>query len=253
MRSPDGGGPRYSVVVPFFDEEANAPSLLAEIEATMDALAAPWELLMVDDGSRDGTGSQLAAAAARRPELRHMRLPVNRGQAVALDAGLRRARGEILITLDGDGQNDPADIPALLARLESADMVTGIRVGRQDSWLRKAMSRLANAVRGRLLGDGMQDSGCALKVFRAEVVDSFLPMRTLYSFMPALARAGGFRLAEHPVRHRPRGGGRSSYGLGAFLWRPALDLLGVWWLRHRTFARRGVEVQEMPRPSSPPK
>jgi len=232
------------VVVPFFDEEENAPGLLAEIEAAMDALGAPWELLMVDDGSRDRTGAQLAAAAARRPELRYLRLPVNRGQAVALDAGLRRARGEILITLDGDGQNDPADIPALLARLDAADMVVGIRVGRRDSWLRRAMSRLANAVRGRLLADGMQDSGCALKVFRAEVVDALLPMRTLYSFMPALARAGGFRLAEIPVRHRPRGGGRSSYGLGAFLWRPTLDLFGVWWLRHRTFARRDVLVDE---------
>lgn len=236
--------PRYSVVVPFFNEEANAPSLVAEIEAAMDALGEPWELLMVDDGSRDGTESLLAAAAARRPELRSLRLPVNRGQAAALDAGLRRARGEILITLDGDGQNDPADIPALLARLDEADMVVGIRVGRRDSWLRRAMSRLANAVRGRLLADGMRDSGCALKVFRAEVVDCLLPMRTLYSFMPALARAGGFRLAEVPVHHRPRGGGRSSYGLGAFLWRPTLDLFGVWWLRHRTFARRDVRVEE---------
>lgn len=252
MSAPSGVRPRFSVVVPFFNEEENAPGLLAEIEAAMDALGEAWELLMVDDGSRDGTGAQLAAAAARRSELRHLRLPVNRGQAAALDAGLRRARGEILITLDGDGQNDPADIPALLARLDSADMVVGIRVGRRDSWLRRAMSRLANGVRGRLLADGMRDSGCALKVFRAEVVDTLLPMRTLYSFMPALARAGGYRLAELPVRHRPRGGGRSSYGLGAFLWRPTLDLLGVWWLRHRTFARRGVEVQEMPRPSSPP-
>ncbi len=242
-RAPDG--PNYSVVVPFFNESGNASALVAEIEATMEALGASWELLMVDDGSRDGTGELLAAAARRRPELRHLRLPQNRGQAAALDAGLRRARGKVLITMDGDGQNDPADIPALLELLGSADMVVGIRAGRRDSWLRRAMSRLANSIRGRLLDDRMQDSGCALKAFRAEVVDTLLPLKTLYSFMPALARAGGFRLAEHPVRHRPRLAGRSSYGFVTFLWRPALDLLGVWWLRQRTFARRGVEVEEL--------
>ena len=236
--------PVHSVVVPFFNEEGNAPALLGEIEAAMDALGAPWELLMVDDGSRDCTGEILAAAAVRRPELRYLRLPKNRGQAAALDAGLRRTNGRILITMDGDGQNDPADIPTLLNLLGPADMVVGIRAGRRDSWLRRTMSRFANAIRGRILDDHMQDSGCALKVFRAEVVDALLPMKTLYSFMPALARAGGFSLAEHPVRHRARTAGRSSYGFVAFLWRPALDLLGVWWFRTRTFARSGVEVEE---------
>lgn len=236
--------PAYSVVVPFYNEADNAPALIAEIEAAMDALGEPWELVMVDDGSRDATGELLAAAAARRPELRYLSLPRNRGQAAALDAGLRRARGAVLITMDGDGQNDPADIPALLALLDPADMVVGIRAGRRDSWLRRAMSRLANSIRGRMLDDRMRDSGCALKAFRAEVAGSFLPLKTLYSFMPALARAGGFRLAEHPVRHRPRVAGQSSYGFVAFLWRPALDLLGVWWFRKRSFARRGVEIEE---------
>ncbi len=234
----------YSVVAPFFNEEGSAAPLVGEIESTMDALGEPWELLMVDDGSRDGTGDLLRRAAARRPELRYLRLPFNRGQAVALDAGIRRARGGVLITLDGDGQNDPADIPTLLALLEGADMVVGIRTARRDTWLRRGMSRLANSIRGRLLDDRLHDSGCALKVFRCEVVEVLLPMKTLYSFIPALARAGGFRLAEHPVRHRPRVAGRSSYGLVVFLWRPVLDLLGLYWLRKRTFARRAVEVEE---------
>ena len=236
--------PIYSVVVPFYNEAETAAELIAEIEQAMQSLGEPWELLMVNDGSRDATGEILEQAAAAHANYRHLRLPRNRGQAAALDAGLHRARGRFVVTMDGDGQNDPADIPALAALLDRADMVVGIRAGRRDSWLRRAMSKFANAIRGRLLDDRMQDSGCALKVFRREVVEVLLPLKTLYSFMPALAKAGGFRLAELPVRHRPRLGGKSSYGFVAFLWKPAVDLVGVWWFRKRSFARRGVEVIE---------
>lgn len=239
-----GGEPVYSVVVPFYNEAETAAELVAEIERAMLRLGEPWELLMVNDGSRDATGEILAAAALAHPNYRHLRLPKNRGQAAALAAGLARARGRFVVTMDGDGQNDPADIPALVPLLADADMVVGIRAGRRDSFLRRAMSKLANAIRGRLLDDRMQDSGCALKVFRREVVPVLLPLKTLYSFMPALAKAGGFRLAELPVNHRPRQGGRSSYGFVAFLWKPAVDLVGVWWFRKRSFALRGVEVEE---------
>lgn len=242
----DPTAPKFSVVVPFFNEAENAAALLAEIDQAMRGLGEPWELLMVNDGSRDATGEILAAAAAAHPGWRYLLLPRNRGQAAALDAGLQRARGAYVVTMDGDGQNDPADIPALVARLPGADMVVGIRVGRRDSWLRRAMSRFANAIRGRMLDDRMRDSGCALKVFRREVVSALLPLKTLYSFMPAMARAGGFTLAEVPVNHRQRRAGKSSYGFVAFLWRPALDLLGMWWYRSRTFARRHVEVVEVP-------
>jgi dolichol-phosphate mannosyltransferase len=137
--------------------------------------------------------------------------------------------------MDGDGQNCPADVPGLLAGRGNADMIVGIRQNRQDSWLRRKISRLANAVRSRILGDGMRDGGCALKVFRREVVSSFIPIRTLYSFMPAMAVAAGFRVVEAPVTHRARGGGKSNYGLQVFLWRPVLDLLGVWWFSRRRF------------------
>ncbi len=239
-----GGEPVYSVVVPFYNEADTAADLVAEIERAMLRLGEPWELLMVNDGSRDATAAILAAAAAAHANYRHLRLPKNRGQAAALAAGLARARGRFVVTMDGDGQNDPADIPALVPLLADADMVVGIRAGRRDSFLRRAMSKLANAIRGRLLDDRMQDSGCALKVFRREVVPVLLPLKTLYSFMPALAKAGGFRLAELPVNHRPRQGGRSSYGFVAFLWKPAVDLVGVWWFRKRSFALRGVEVEE---------
>ncbi len=237
--------PVYSVVVPFYNEAENAAHLIAEIEGAMSALGDSWELILVDDGSRDSTGGILAAAAAARANCHHLRLPKNRGQAAALCVGLHHARGRFLVTMDGDGQNDPADIAVLVPLLGSADMVVGIRTGRRDSFLRRAMSSFANAIRGRLLDDRMQDSGCALKVFRREVVSVLLPLKTLYSFMPALAKAGGFRLAELPVSHRPRQGGKSSYGFVAFLWRPALDLLGIWWFRKRSFARKDVEVVEV--------
>lgn len=237
--------PVYSVVVPFYNEAETAASLIAEIVQAMVTLGEPWELLMVNDGSRDATGEILAAAAAGDPRCRYLRLPRNRGQAAALSAGMQRARGRFVVTMDGDGQNDPADIPALAALLDSADMVVGIRAGRRDSWLRRSMSKLANAIRGRMLDDRMQDSGCALKVFRREVVPVLLPLKTLYSFMPALAKAGGFRLAERPVNHRPRLGGTSSYGFVAFLWKPAVDLVGIWWFRKRSFALRDVEVEEL--------
>ena len=137
--------------------------------------------------------------------------------------------------MDGDGQNVPADIPRLVGRLGDADMVAGIRGQRRDRRLRRVMSRIANGIRGLVLGDGMTDSGCALKAFRREVVDSFLPMRTLYSFMPALAVAAGFKVVQETVQHRERRAGVSKYGLLVMLWRPALDMLGVWWWRHRRF------------------
>lgn len=246
-----GGEPVYSVVVPFYNEAETAAGLIAEIERAMQGLGESWELLMVNDGSRDTTGEILQQAAAAHANHRYLRLPKNRGQAAALSAGMQRARGRFVVTMDGDGQNDPADIPALAALLDGADMVVGIRAGRRDSWLRRAMSKFANAIRGRLLDDRMQDSGCALKVFRREVVPVLLPLKTLYSFMPALAKAGGFRLAERPVNHRPRLGGKSSYGFVAFLWKPAVDLVGIWWFRKRSFALRGVEVEERGAPKAP--
>lgn len=228
--------PELSVVIPFYNEESCATFVLDEVRSALDPLGLRYEVLAVDDGSTDGTPAALASAARDDPRLRVLSWTPNRGQAAALYRGLRAARSPVLATMDGDGQNDPAEIPSLLALLTTADMVVGIRAARRDSWLRRRMSRLANAVRGRLLHDHVRDSGCALKVFRREVVDSFIPIQTLYSFMPALAVAAGFRVAQQEVRHRPRRGGASSYGLWKFLWRPLLDLLGVWWFTRRRFA-----------------
>jgi glycosyltransferase involved in cell wall biosynthesis len=227
--------PAISVVIPFFNEAESCRALLAEVRATTDALPGGAEIIAVDDGSRDDTLAILRAIAGEWPALRVLPFEKNSGQAAALYTGMRAATAPVVVTMDGDGQNVPADIPLLVGRLGEADMVAGVRAQRRDSWLRRRMSRLANGIRGRVLGDGMTDSGCALKAFRREVVEAFIPMRTLYSFMPALAVAAGFRVIEQPVQHRERRAGVSKYGLLVMLWRPALDMLGIWWWRHRRF------------------
>lgn len=237
----DGHTPDITVVVPFYNEEACVVAVVEEVVAVLDRHGQTFEVVAVDDGSRDATPRLLADCAERHPQVRVLRWELNRGQAAALFWGLKSARAPVVVTMDGDGQNDPADIPTLLSGLAGfsspagADMVVGIRAARSDSRLRRAMSRLANGVRGRVLHDHLQDSGCALKVFRRELVDTFLPIQTLYSFLPAFAVAAGFRVAERPVRHQPRQGGTSSYGLRKMLWRPLLDMLGVWWFRSRRF------------------
>jgi len=226
------------VVVPFFNEEIGAPRFVDELKRAVEGLAGEVEVLLVDDGSSDGTAAVLEQKIAGWEGWRVLRQPRNTGQAAALLHGMQSAAAPLIVTLDGDGQNDPADIPAMVARLDApdrADMVAGVRAKRNDSWLRKRMSRIANAVRQRVLRDGVRDTGCGLKAFRKEVVQAFIPIRTLYSFMPALAVAAGFKVVEQAVNHRPRLADESKYGLGVMLWRPLLDLLGIWWFTRRRF------------------
>ncbi len=231
--------PALSVVIPFYNEEEVAGVLVDELGRDLSQLGLTWEALLVDDGSTDGTFEELTRAAARWPGCRILRLPKNAGQGAALLHGIERASGPVIAMLDGDGQNVPSDIGRLLPLLERADLVVGVRTPRHDSWLRRRMSRLANGVRRRLLRDGVNDAGCALKVFRREVVASFLPVPMLNPFMPAFAVSGGFRVAEFPVQHRPRRGGQSKYGLRRLLWRPARDLLVIaWTLRRRPGVKR---------------
>jgi glycosyltransferase involved in cell wall biosynthesis len=225
--------PRLSVVIPFFDEDEAAPALLAELRPVVEGLGT-IEVLLIDDGSHDGTGRVLDEVAAAWPAVRVFHFAQNHGQGPALYFGIHRATGDAIALLDGDGQNDPADLPALIAALDEADFVTGIRAKRRDSTLRRFMSRFANAVRSRVLRDGVRDTGCGLKVFRREVRESFVPLRTLYSFLPAMARAAGFRVAERTVAHRARTRGVSKYGLWVMLWRPLVDMLGMaWFIRRR--------------------
>ena len=231
--------PTFSVVVPFFNEAGNLPEFLPEIFDAFTQLGAQWEAILVNDASTDETGGLLERLSAHWPDRTVIHFEKNRGQAAALWAGFHAAGGKWIVTLDGDGQNVPADIAVLVPLTQTYDMAVGIRAHRQDSHLRRAMSRIANRVRGSFLRDGLTDSGCALKIFRREVVSSFLPIRTLYSFMPAFAVAGGFRVAEAPVQHRPRRAGQSSYGLRAMAWRPLLDMLAIRWYADRRFIVHG--------------
>ena len=233
----------FSVVVPVCNEAENVEPLAREIDAALNNRA--YEMIFVNDGSTDETAAILKKLKSSLPALRVLSHSFRSGQSAAVASGVRAARAPWVATLDGDGQNDPADVPAMLQRLSSADMVVGIRAGRRDSWLRKTMSRVANAVRRRWLRDGVSDTGCALKVFRREVIDSFLPIRTLYSFMPAFAAAAGFRVVEQPVAHRPRRAGTSKYGLLVMLWRPLLDMMAIGWFVHRRIPRVGVEESKI--------
>lgn len=227
--------PRLSLVIPVFNEAGNIAPLIASAVAVLGGLARPYEIIVVNDGSTDGTAAEIAAAAARWPECSELRLERNQGQAAALLAGLRAARGAILLTMDGDGQNDPRDFPVLLAAVESGelDLACGWRRDRQDSALRRAMSRLANVIHRAVLADGVHDAGCQLRAFRREVVTALEPMELLQSFLPALVAGAGFRVGEFPVRHHARRHGDSKYGLGQLWWRPALAMLRLRWRRGR--------------------
>jgi dolichol-phosphate mannosyltransferase len=225
--------PYYSIVIPVYNEEDVVGSLLIELRSFARTWRSDYELLLVDDGSSDRTAEIIGAHFANWRQGRLIRLSENCGQAAALFYGMKRARGQVVILLDGDGQNDPQDIPKILTPLKEVDMVVGIRAGRRDSFVRRAMSRIANAARSRILGDGVVDTGCGIKAFHRRVVDAFIPVRTLYSFIPALAISAGFTIRQVPVRHRPRSGGTSKYGVRQFLWKPLLDMAGIWWFSRR--------------------
>ena len=222
-----------SVVIPFYNEAANVTPLLADLRAALASLNIAAEVICIDDGSRDGTATALDEAARAWPAVRVEHFPQNRGQAAALRRGFELSRGRWIAMLDGDGQNPPAELPRLWALRDSADMIAGARAARQDSALRLAMSRVANAARRALLRDGMSDTGCSLKLFRREVAASFLPIRTMYSFLPAFAVAAGFTVREVPVGHFPRRAGESKYGLRVMAVRPLLDLLALAWRLRR--------------------
>ena len=232
-----GGGaasPSISVVVPVKDEAGNVASLAREIAAAL--AGESHEILFVDDGSKDGTVAALTALKGEFPQLRVLRHGRNLGQSRGIRSGVQAARGGIVVTLDGDGQNDPADIPKLLSALradpESA-MVSGVRVRRRDSASRRWASRVGNGFRSALLGDGASDTGCGLKAFRREVFLMMPYFDGLHRFLPALMRREGYEIAYVDVIDRPRHSGVSNYGFFDRLWIGIMDLFGVWWLIRR--------------------
>lgn len=235
---------QFSIVIPVYNEAGSVLPLVAEVTRALTG-AGDWELIYVDDGSTDGTAAELQRAGQQCPALRVLRHAQRCGQSSALLNGVRAARGTWILTLDGDGQNDPADIPLLIARLcddgDDGDdpaprplMLVGHRTRRRDDWLRRQSSRIANAVRARLLGDGTPDTGCGLKLFSRELFLMLPAFDHMHRFLPALAQRHGARVESVPVRHRPRQCGESKYGIHNRLWAGLVDLLGVMWLQRRS-------------------
>jgi glycosyltransferase involved in cell wall biosynthesis len=237
--------PAVSVIVPVRNEADNIAPLLAEIAAAIEGRW-PFEVVYVDDGSSDGTPAMLARLKAGRPWLRWLHHRQSCGQSAAVHSGVAHARGAMIVTLDGDGQNDPAFIPALLRALAEGSprvgLIAGQRVKRKASVFKKLQSRIANTVRGAVLRDGTRDTGCGLKAFRRDLFLRLPYFDGLHRFLPALVRREGYDIGYVDVVDRPRRAGKSNYGMWDRLWIGILDLAGVWWLIRRR--KRVPEVVE---------
>jgi dolichol-phosphate mannosyltransferase len=229
------GSPELSIVVPVYNEEENLPLLLPEIREVLDPLGLGYEVIFVDDGSQDRSAEIVREFRERDPRVRLIRLKANAGETAATDAGFRSVRGRYVVVMDADLQNDPHDIPAMLARLEQWDAVTGWRVNRAagDSWVRRLSSRIANGVRNALSQETIQDSGCTFRAFRRECLRDLVLYRGFHRFVPTLLKIRGFRVLEVPVNHRPRRFGKSKYGIGNRALRAFVDLLVVRWMKDR--------------------
>jgi dolichol-phosphate mannosyltransferase len=231
--------PKLSVVVPLLNEAPNLEPLHREVAAAMDELALPWELVFVDDGSRDSSPQVLARLRAD-DHVRVVTLDRNYGQSTAMIAGAEAARGKWVATLDADGQNDPRDLVRLWRQIEEGgcDGVIGVRQRRADSWVRRVSSRIANGVRNRMLGDSTTDVGCSTRILRRRALLEAHRFEGMHRFLPLLVRAIGYELREVPVHHRPRRAGESKYGINNRLWRGIADMLMVHRLLRRTVRYR---------------
>ena len=220
--------PVLSVVVPLYNEEDNVVEMQQQIDAAL--AGRDYELVLVDDGSKD----QALARIQPGPRVRVIVLEKNSGHSAAMHAGIHGAKGDVIITLDGDLQNDPADIPVMIAKLdEGFDLVCGYRAKRKDTPFKRLQSRIANFVRSRFVGDHVRDTGCTLKVMRRDCREALLLFNGMHRFIPALIRNMGWRVTEVPVNHRPRIHGVSKYGFGNRALRATTDMFGVRWLNSR--------------------
>jgi dolichol-phosphate mannosyltransferase len=227
---------KISVIIPLYNEEGNVALLQQQLEESLCSF--DHEVIFIDDASTDQTLSNIKPSDSTRT----LHFSSNRGQSAAMYCGIQAATGEIIVTLDGDLQNDPADIPSLIETVQQGfDLVCGYRKNRQDSFSKKIQSKIANSIRSALLGDGIRDTGCSLKAMKLECRQALVPFNGMHRFMPALIRASGFSVTEIPVNHRPRIHGVSKYGFGNRALRGLLDLFGVAWL-----IKRRVNTQQDP-------
>lgn len=240
-----------SVVIPFYNEAESMEMVCREVRTVLSARPGlSWELIMVNDGSADDTPAIMDTLAAEQGNFRSIHIYPNSGQSAALEAGFRAARGEVVATLDGDGQNDPGDILHLLdeRNRRGVDMMCGIRRKRADNFIRRFSSRVANRVRSAVLKDNITDVGCSVRVFRRSCLERIRFFRNAHRFFPALFIMAGFTVAETPVNHRPRKFGTSKYGGGinSRLWVGLADLAGVYWLRKRSLRYKMTKKNGIP-------
>jgi len=228
-------GPQLSVVFPVFNEEENLPILLAEIRSALEGKPWSYEIVAVNDGSADRSLEVLQESRKEYPNLRVLSLTKNSGQTAALDAAWRGARGEYVVSLDADLQNDPADIPRMMQTLldSGVDMVIGVRVNRRDTWSRRMQSRIGNGVRNWITRDQITDTGCSLKLVRRQAIDRLRLFTGMHRFLPTLVRLEGYRVIELPVNHRPRRFGESKYGAMNRAFRGLADCFAVRWMSSR--------------------
>lgn len=246
MTSP-AGAPNLSfeltVILPVFNEAPNLALLWSELRAVIEAHWQRVEVIFVDDASTDDGTPWLRALAGADGRVRLVRFARHGGLTAALEAGYRRARAPIIVTMDSDLQNDPADIPRLVAALAEADMATGVRTRRDDPWLKRVSSRIANAVRNAMTRETVRDSACTLRALRRECAGALPPFDGMHRFLPTLVRLAGFRVVEIPVSHRPRRHGRSKFGVRNRAWRAFVDLLVVRWMQGSAL-RYAIEPEE---------
>lgn len=232
----------YSIILPCFNEEGALPPLVAEVDGVFRALGKPFEVVVVDDCSTDGTARVAGELSRQNPAVRLVRHLRNCGQSAAVATGFRAARGRVLVTLDADGQNDPHDLPRLIERLTDVDVVIGVRARRHDSWVRKVSSRIGNGFRNLVTGDQVRDAGCALRVLTSDVARELPVFNGLHRFLPTLARYQGFAVAEVEVNHRPRTSGVSKYGIGNRAFRGIYDCFAMRWWRARAVPARRFDA-----------
>ncbi len=222
-----------SVVVPVYNEEGNLPILIPKLAEVLRGLGRPYEMIFVDDGSSDESRKILREMTVQYPSLRILRFRVNRGLSAALLAGIREARGGIIVTLDSDLQNDPADIPRLVGHLDRYDMATGWRQQRRDTWLKRISSKIGNGVRNLLSGENIQDSACTFRAFKRDCIAEIPVFDGMHRFLSTLVKMEGCRVTEVPVSHHPRRFGKSKYNIRNRILKSSVDLLAVRWMKSR--------------------